>query len=114
MVGALRRVLVRRPPTDVSGWRTLGWRSEPDPARLAAEHEAFCRVLEEAGAEVLVGEPTTLDAIYTFDPALVCDRGAVLLRPGKEARRGEVDAIAADLEHAGVPVAARLEEPALA
>src|SRR5206468_3717992 len=90
------------------------WHAAPDATRLAAEHEAFCAILEEAGAEVLVGEPTTLDAIYTYDPALVCDRGAVVLRPGKEARRAEVDTAAADLDRAGVPVVARLEEPALA
>jgi len=56
----------------------------------------------------------TLDAIYTYDPAIVSDAGAVLLRPGKPERAAEVDALAAALEGAGVPVAARLEEPAFA
>jgi N-dimethylarginine dimethylaminohydrolase len=37
-----------------------------------------------------------------------------LLHPGKKCRGGEVDAIAADLERAGVPIAGRLEEPAWA
>jgi N-dimethylarginine dimethylaminohydrolase len=40
--------------------------------------------------------------------------GAILLRPGKEGRRGEPDAMAADLVEAGVPIAGRLEAPALA
>jgi dimethylargininase len=110
----LRRVLVRRPPADCSGWRSLCWRSEPDSARLAAEHEGLCAVLEQAGAEVVVAEPTTLDAIYTFDPALVYGDGAVLLRPAKETRRAEPDAVAMELERAGVAVTARLAEPALA
>jgi len=114
MVEPLRRVLVRRPPADTSGWRQFGWRSQPDPARLADEHERFCLLLEEAGAEVVVAPPTTLDAIYAYDPALVADRGAVLLRPGKPERLEEVDAIAAELEQAGVPIAARLDAPALA
>jgi dimethylargininase len=114
MVEALRRVLVRRPPADTSDWRRHGWRSQPDAARLAVEHERFCLLLEEAGAEVIVAEPTTLDAIYTYDPAIVADAGAVLLRPGKPERLEEVDAIAGELEHAGVPIAGRLEEPALA
>jgi dimethylargininase len=114
MFQPLRRVLVRRPPADTSDWRRFGWRSRPDPARLADEHERFCLVLEEAGAQVVVAGPTTLDAIYTYDPALVADAGAVLLRPGKPERAGEVDAIAAELERAGVPIAGRLEEPALA
>jgi N-dimethylarginine dimethylaminohydrolase len=114
MFEPLRRVLVRRPPADASDWQRFGWRSQPDAARLGDEHERFCLVLEEAGAEVVVAEPSTLDAIYTYDPALVVDAGAVLLRPGKPERLEEVDAIAAELERAGIPIAARLEEPALA
>src|SRR6185295_15500381 len=39
------------------------------------------------------------------------DEGAVMLRPGKEGRRGEVDVMAADFLEAGVPIAARLEAP---
>jgi N-dimethylarginine dimethylaminohydrolase len=114
MVEPLRRVLVRRPPADTADWQRYGWRAEPDAARLAAEHEDFSALLEEAGAEVVVAPPTTLDAIYTFDPAIISDRGAVLLRPGKPERLEEVDAIAAELEAAGVPVAARLQVPELA
>jgi N-dimethylarginine dimethylaminohydrolase len=114
MVEPLRRVLVRRPPADTSDWRRFGWREQPDPARLAAEHERFAELLEEAGAEVVVAPPTTLDAIYTFDPAIVSDAGAVLLRPGKAERADEVDAIAEELESAGVAVAAQLEAPAFA
>ena len=114
MVEPLRRVLVRRPPADTSDWRRFGWRSQPDPVRMAEEHEAFCLLLEEAGAEIVVAPPTTLDAIYAYDPAIVGDAGAVLLRPGKPERLEEVDAVATDLERAGVPVASRLEEPASA
>jgi dimethylargininase len=114
MVGQLRRVLVRRPPADTSGWRRFGWRSRPDAVALAGEHEQFCVLLEASGVEVVSAPPTTLDAIYTYDPALVADVGAVLLRPGKPERLEEVDAIAGELEQAGVPVAARLEDPALA
>ena len=114
MFEPMRRVLVRRPPADTSDWRRFGWRSQPDVARLADEHERFCILLEEAGAEVVVAPPTTLDAVYTYDPALVADAGAILLRPGKRERLEEVDAIAGELEQAGVPVAARLEGPAKA
>ena len=38
----------------------------------------------------------------------------MLLHPGKEVRRAEVDAMAEDFERAGVPVAGRLSEPAWA
>ena len=118
MTSALRRVLVRPPrPGDETCWREYGWRAAPDAVRLATEHEAFRAELEAAGAEVLVAETPTEpnpDAIYAYDPAIVSDEGAILLRPGKEGRRGEVDAMRADLAAAGVPVVAHLEAPAVA
>jgi dimethylargininase len=118
MTASLRRVLVRSPRAeDRAAWRAYGWRAEPDPARMAEEHEAFRALLEEAGAEVVLGQtPIGLcpDQIYVHDPALVTDRGAVLLRPGKEGRRIEVDAMAVDLVETGVPMAAKLEAPATA
>jgi dimethylargininase len=117
MTGRLSRVLVRAPsPEDVPSWQALGWRSEPDAAGLAAEHEAFCALLESAGAEVVraEGEPGNLDSIYVFDPALVTGGTAILLRPGKPERRTEPEALAPAFAAAGVPIAARLVEPELA
>ncbi len=113
MTGELRRVLVRAPRAeDLHGWRACGWRAEPDAAGIAGEHEAFCRILEDAGAEVVLAESAAdgnPDAIYTYDPALVSDEGALLLNPGKECRRAEPGGLAEDFERAGVPVAAQLE-----
>jgi N-dimethylarginine dimethylaminohydrolase len=106
--------LVRRPPADCSDWERYRWQAAPNPAALAAEHEALCGLLADAGAEVVVAEATTLDAIYVYDPALVADGGAVLLRPGKAERLEEVEALGAELERAGVPVSHRLAEPLLA
>jgi dimethylargininase len=118
MTKTLRRVLVR-PPTAVGfgAWREFGWRAEPDVSKLATEHEAFCEALGRGGAEVVAAAtavPVDPDAIYVFDPAIVCNQGAIVLRPGKEGRLVEQDAIAADLELAGVPVVARLDDPEFA
>ena len=117
MWAELRRVLVRRPlPQDAAHWRAYGWRAAPDVGVAQREHEALCLLLEEAGAEVLVSEhdPGNPDAIYVYDPVLVGDRGAALLRPGKEGRRGEPAALTALLERAGVPVTFRMGGPAAA
>jgi dimethylargininase len=115
MTGELRRVLVRAPrDEDQHGWGACGWREEPDVCGIAEEHEAFCALLAAAGAEVVLAESDTggnPDAIYTYDPSLVTDAGALLLHPGKKIRRGEVDAMAQDFERAGVPIAGRLHEP---
>ncbi len=114
MTGTLKRVLVRPPlPEDVVRWRDYGWRAAPDHPAAATEHEVLRGLLEEAGAEVVVsrhdsGNP---DAIYVYDPVLVGQAGAVLLRPGKEGRRGEPRAIAEALERTGVPIAGELTAP---
>ncbi len=109
MTGDLRRVLVRA-PSDLRAWQACGWRAEPDPAGIAREHEALCAILERAGAEVvLAGSPSeNADAVYIFDPALLSERGAILLNPGKELRRAEPAALAQDFERAGIPVAGSL------
>ena len=114
MSGRLERVLVRPPlAEDAEHWREYGWRAAPDQAAAAAEHELLCGILESAGAEVVVSrhDPGNPDAIYVYDPVLVGTRGAVLLRPGKEGRRGEPAAISSSLAAADVPVAAELADP---
>jgi dimethylargininase len=117
MVGRLRRVLVRPPAEDACArWREFGWRSAPDPVALRAEHDDFCALLEAGGAEVVVGAPVpgALDAIYTFDPAIVSGGGAIVLRSGKTLRQVEAAAMEEALERAGVPVVATLDQPATA
>ena len=108
------RIVVRAPSAeDVSSWRELNWRAEPDPARLAEEHAQFRGLLAGAGAEVIEarGEPGNLDSIYVYDPVLVTPQGAILLQPGKAGRRGEPEALAGDLP---LPVVGRLEDDELA
>lgn len=117
-VAPLRRVLVRAPGSvDLGRWREFGWLAEPEPTLAAEQHEVFCGILADAGAEVLfassdvAGDP---DAVYVCDPAITSDRGAVVLRPGKAGRRVESTAIAEDLTAVGVPIAFEMAEPATA
>ena len=117
MTGRLERVLVRPPlPEDGAHWREYGWRAAPDHAKAAEEHEVFRGLLEDAGSEVVLSshDPGNPDAIYVYDPVLVGSEGAVLLRPGKEGRRGEPGALAEPLAAAGVPIAAELADPVVA
>ena len=80
-------MLVRAPGSvDLGRWREFGWLAEPEPTLAAEQHEVFCGILADAGAEVLfassdvAGDP---DAVYVCDPAITSDRGAMVLRPGK-------------------------------
>jgi N-dimethylarginine dimethylaminohydrolase len=113
MTAPLRRVLVRPPQAAAcASWQAYGWRAAPDPAGIAREHERFCEILADSGAEIVLGETPVdgnPDAIYAYDPSLVADAGAVVLNPGKAARRGEPEAHARELAAAGVPIAARIQ-----
>jgi dimethylargininase len=114
MTGRLERVLVRPPlAEDSENWREYGWRAAPDHASAAAEHEAFCGLLQAAGAEVVVSrhDPGNPDAIYVYDPVLIGDQGAVLLRPGKDGRRTEPGALAPALAATGIPIVVELLAP---
>jgi N-dimethylarginine dimethylaminohydrolase len=117
MVGRLRRVLLRRPDARACArWREFGWRAPPDPKSLAAEHDELCELLSVHGAEVAFGTPSPelLDAVYTFDAAIVGPHGAIVLRSGKALRQAEAALTTADLRSAGVTVAAELAGPATA
>ena len=92
MTAPLRRVLVRPPqPADGARWREYGWRAAPDPRRRGGRARGTARDPRRRRAEVIVaeGESGNPDAIYAYDPLLVGERGAVLLRPGKDGRLGE-------------------------
>ena len=114
----LRRVFVRPPePSDAGAWRDYAWHDAPDVQRATDEHAAFRAALEDAGAGCVLAAtpvPGDIDAIYTYDPTLLTDAGAILLRAGKHGRRGEADAMGADLEAAGVPTIARMQAPGTA
>jgi N-dimethylarginine dimethylaminohydrolase len=114
MTAPLRRVLVRRPATG-GDWEGAGWRV-PDAAALVRQHEAFCALLEQLGAQVEVAEPLEgqVDAVYMHDPLLVTARGAIPLRMRKPARAREPEHAREELERLGVPVLGRLPEGAFA
>jgi N-dimethylarginine dimethylaminohydrolase len=114
MTAPLRRVLVRRPATE-GDWAAAGWQV-PDAGALLRQHEAFCALLEELGAEVEVAEalPGQVDAVYMHDPLLVTARGAIPLRMRKPMRAREPGHAREELERLGVPVLGELPEGAYA
>jgi N-dimethylarginine dimethylaminohydrolase len=77
------------------------------------EHDAFADTLARLGStvHVLDAEPESPDLVYTFDPLLVTDRGAIPLRPGKANRLGEPAALEAWTAAAGIPTVGRIDAP---
>src|SRR3954452_9474268 len=89
MTAPLRRVLVRRPAT-AGDWVGAGWRV-PDAVALAAQHEVFCALLADLGAEVEIAPAPQgqVAAVYMRDPLLMTARGGIPLRMRKPARTRE-------------------------
>ncbi len=118
MTGRLLRVLVNRPGERYgAAHETEGafYAEAIDLPRAQAQHDALVTLLEDAGAQVeRLGREAGPDSIYTYDPALVCDGGAILLRSGKAIRQPEAPAMGEWFEQNGIPVLARLEAPQLA
>jgi dimethylargininase len=78
---------------------TFRAREPIDTEKAAAQHRAYCQVLERAGiaVEVLPADEHLPDAVFVEDAAVVLDEVAVMARPGTPTRREEVPAIAAAL-----------------
>jgi N-dimethylarginine dimethylaminohydrolase len=90
-----------------------GYLHPVDLAAAEREHDDFVELLTRLGVRVhsLDVETDDPDLIYTFDPLLVTDRGAIPLRPGKPSRRGEPALIEAWTSTAGIPTIGRIKAP---
>jgi dimethylargininase len=116
MSSPLRDVLVKRPgPAFGAAFDdpAHGFLHPVDLDLARREHDAFVETLASLGprVHVLETELSTPDLVYTFDPLLVTDRGAIPLRPGKPNRAPEPGAIEAWTTAAGIPTLGRIEAP---
>jgi dimethylargininase len=116
MTAALREALVKRPGEAFGRAHedaAHGFLHPVDLAEARRQYDAFCGLLAGLGVTVhqLEAETTSPDLTYTFDPALVTDRGMIALRSGKPTRQGEELAHVEWAEAHGIPVYGRLEAP---
>ena len=116
MTAPLREVLVKPPgPAFAAAFDdpAHGFLRPVDLAVARREHDAFVELLASLGptVHVLDAETGSCDLVYTFDPLLVTDRGAIPLRSGKPNRRGEEQAIEAWTLAAGIPTVGRITAP---
>jgi dimethylargininase len=117
MTAPLREVLVKRPgPAFGAAFDdpANGFLHPVDLATAQREHDAFVDLLTRLGVKVneLEAESASADLVYTFDPLLVTDRGAITLRSGKRGRVGEEALLEQWTSRAGIPTVGRIEEPA--
>jgi len=114
MTAPLRQALVQRPGAAFGAAfddPAHGFLLPVDLAAAQREHDRYVDLLAQLGVEVhaLDVESDDPDLVYTFDPLLVMDRGAIPLRPGKPNRRGEPALLEAWTSAAGIPTVGRID-----
>jgi N-dimethylarginine dimethylaminohydrolase len=116
MTAPLREVLVKAPgPAFGRAFDDpdVGFLRPVDFERARRELAGLVDVLDGLGVavHVLDAETDDPDLVYTFDPLLVADGGAIPLRPGKPNRAGEPDVLEAWTRARGIPTLGRIEAP---
>jgi len=116
MVSPLRRVLMKRPGqvlanADPEQWHYTG---PLTLERLQDNHQTLVNRIRASGAEIMFLDDTSdglADSIFTYDPSLVTPHGAIILRMGKQLRRGEEESHAGFYQDHGIPILRTIEAP---
>ena len=116
MAAPLKRVLMRSAKNamrraDRAAWHYgLGF----DPARAATQHAALADLVAASGATVEWIEDRDdglSDSVFTHDPSLMTDHGALILSMGKALRSAEPALHEAAYRELGIPVLGRVDPP---
>jgi len=116
MAAPLKRVLMRSAGNAMRGADRSAWHYGPgfDPAKAAAQHEALARMVTKSGATVEWIEDRAdglADSVFTHDPSLMTNRGALILSMGKALRHPEPALHEETYKRLGIPVLGRVEAP---
>jgi N-dimethylarginine dimethylaminohydrolase len=98
MVSPLKKVLMKRPQNFMSKVDIKKWNytSQLDQEILNENYNEFYKIIKNSGAEIvdlkLRNENEELcDSIFTHDPSLVLNDGAIILNMGKNLRKKEIE-----------------------
>ena len=116
MSGRLARVLMRRPGPSLEAAHAAEWHYGPtfDSKRAVAQYHEFARLVEKSGAEIIWMEDKgdgLADSMFTHDPSLMTDKGAIILNMGKRLRVAEGELHEEAYKAAGIPILGRVTAP---
>ena len=116
MSGRLLRVMMRRPGASLERADPREWHYGPtfDATKAKDQYARFASLIERSGADILWMEDPgdgLADAMFTHDPSLVSDQGAIVLRMGKPLRIAESRLHEQKYLEAGIPILGRIQEP---
>lgn len=116
MAAPLRRVLMRSAANAMRDADRAAWHYGPgfNPAKAASQHAALAELVAASGAEIEWIEDKAdglSDSVFTHDPSLMTDRGALILSMGKPLRAREPSLHEETYRRLGIPILGRVEAP---
>ena len=116
MAAPLRRVLMRSAANAMRGADRAAWHYGAgfDPGKAASQHAVLAELVAASGAEIEWIEDKAdglSDSVFTHDPSLMTDRGALILSMGKPLRAGEPSLHEETYKRLGIPILGRVEAP---
>lgn len=116
MAAPLRRVLMRSAANAMRDADRAAWHYGPgfNPAKAASQHAALAELVAASGAEIEWIEDKAdglSDSVFTHDPSLMTDRGALILSMGKPLRAREPSLHEETYTRLGIPILGRVEAP---
>ena len=119
-IGKITKVLLKSPASAFMDsdyidrhWKEYSYTAAPDYSKSIDEYESFVSILKDHGIEINFlpeGKSTGLDSIYTHDPVIITNKGAILCNMGKVLREGEPAAAAEELEKIGIPILGKIKD----
>lgn len=119
-VGKITKVFVKSPASAFINsenidqhWRKYNYVAAPDYSEAINEFDSFVETLKDHGIEINFlseNKDTGLDSIYTHDPVIITNKGAILCNMGKALREGEPAAAAEELEKIGIPILGKIKD----
>jgi N-dimethylarginine dimethylaminohydrolase len=116
MAGPLKRVLMRSAESAMRHAKAQEWHYGPgfDAQKAAAQHEQLTSMVAASGAEIewlTDADDGLADSVFTHDPSLMTDHGAVILSMGKALRQPEPGLHEIAYRRMGIPLLGRIDGP---
>jgi N-dimethylarginine dimethylaminohydrolase len=116
MAAPLRRVLMRSAANAMRDADKAAWHYGPgfNPAKAASQHAVLAELVAASGAKIEWIEDKAdglSDSVFTHDPSLMTERGALILSMGKPLRAGEPSLHEETYRRLGIPILGRVEAP---
>ena len=118
---SIKRVLIKHPLDAYISQKKLNKESSklnyleiPDFIKACSDYDNFVNILEKFNCEIHylpLDKKLTIDSIYTHDPCLISNKGAIFSKMGKKDRVQEPKLMESFLNSIGIPTLGRIEYP---